>query len=86
MNSLNTFETLWQDMQYGWRMLWKNPGITAVSLLSLALGIGATTCIFSVIYGVLISPYPYAKANEIWAPELRAPKYPKNTRGGAFAV
>lgn len=81
MNSLNTFETLWQDMQYGWRMLWKNPGITAVSLLSLALGIGATTCIFSVIYGVLISPYPYAKANEIWAPELRDAKNPKNTRG-----
>lgn len=81
MNSLNTFETLWQDMQYGWRMLWKNPGITAVSLLSLALGIGATTCIFSVIYGVLISPYPYAKANKIWAPELRDAKNPKNTRG-----
>ena len=81
MNSLNTFETLWQDMQYGWRMLWKNPGITAVSLLSLALGIGATTCIFSVIYGVLISPYPYAKANEIWAPELRDAKNLKNARG-----
>ena len=62
-------------------MLWKNPGITAVALLSLALGIGATTCIFSVIYGVLISPYPYAKANEIWAPEIRDSKNPKNGRG-----
>jgi len=57
--------------------------ITAVALLSLALGIGATTCIFSVIYGVLISPYPYAKANEIWAPEIRDPKNPspRNGRG-----
>jgi putative ABC transport system permease protein len=81
MNSTNTFETLWQDVRYGWRKLWKNPGITAVALLSLALGIGATTCIFSVIYGVLISPYPYVKANEIWAPEIRDAKNPKNSRG-----
>ena len=81
MNSMNTFEALWQDVRYGWRMLWKNPGITAVALLSLALGIGATTCIFSVIYGVLISPYPYVKANEIWAPEIRNSKNPKNSRG-----
>jgi predicted permease len=81
MNSLNTFETLWRDAWYGWRMLWKHPGITAMALLSLALGIGATTCIFSVIYGVLISPYPYAKAHEIWAPEIRDAKNPKNSRG-----
>ncbi|MGA3201616.1 MAG: ABC transporter permease [Bryobacteraceae bacterium] len=78
---MNTVETLWQDVQYGWRMLWKNPGITAVALLSLALGIGATTCIFSVIYGVLISPYPYVKTNEIWAPDLRDAKNPKDARG-----
>jgi putative ABC transport system permease protein len=81
MNSLSIFETLWQDVQYGWHMLWKNRGTMAVALLSLALGIGATTCIFSVIYGVLISPYPYAKANEIWAPEVRESKNPKNSRG-----
>ncbi|MGD0136730.1 MAG: ABC transporter permease, partial [Bryobacteraceae bacterium] len=81
MNSMNTVETLWQDVQYGWRMLWNNPGITAVALLSLALGIGATTCIFSVIYGVLISPYPYVKTNEIWAPDLRDAKNPKDARG-----
>ncbi len=81
MNSLNTFEALWQDVRYGWRLLWKNPGITAVALLSLALGIGATTCMFSVIYGVLIAPYPYAKTNEIWAPEIRDAKNPKNRRG-----
>jgi putative ABC transport system permease protein len=81
MNSMNTFEALLQDVRYGWRKLWKNPGITAVALLSLALGIGATTCIFSVIYGVLISPYPYVKANEIWAPEIRDSKNPKNSRG-----
>jgi putative ABC transport system permease protein len=81
---MNSFEALCQDVQYGWRMLWKNPGITAVALLSLALGIGATTCIFSVIYGVLISPYPYAKTNGIWAPEIRDSKNPKNARGVLF--
>ena len=51
----NTLEALGQDVRYGWRMLWKNPGITVVALLSLALGIGATTCIFSVIYGLRIA-------------------------------
>jgi putative ABC transport system permease protein len=84
MNSTNIFEALRQDVRYGWRMLWKNTGIMAVALLSLALGIGATTCIFSVIYGVLISPYPYVKANEIWAPEIRDSKNPKNSRGVFF--
>ena len=43
-----------------------------VALLSLTLGIGATSAIFSVIYGVLIAPYPYARPGEIWAPEVRA--------------
>lgn len=81
MNSWHTFEALWQDVEYGWRMLWKNPGTTAVALLSLALGIGATTCIFSVIYGVLISPYPYKNADEIWAPEIRDTKNPRHRRG-----
>ena len=43
-----------------------------VALLSLTLGIGATSAIFSVIYGVLIAPYPYARPGEIWAPQVRA--------------
>src|ERR671937_97453 len=64
--------TLWQDLRYSWRMLLKKPGFTAVAVLTLALGIGATTALFSVIYGVLISPYPYAKPQEIWTPGLRS--------------
>src|SRR5881227_2136674 len=64
-------EQIHQDLRYGLRMLSKNSGFTVVATLTLALGIGATTAIFSVIYGVLISPYPYAKPQEIWVPGLR---------------
>ena len=65
-------ETLIQDLGYGLRFFRRSPGSVVVALLSLTLGIGATSAIFSVIYGVLIAPYPYAKPGEIWAPEIRA--------------
>jgi len=61
-----------QDIRYGIRMLLKHKGFTAIAVLTLALGIGAATALFSVIYGVLINPYPYAKPGEIWAPGLRS--------------
>jgi putative ABC transport system permease protein len=60
------------DLKFAFRQLLKNPGFTAVAVLTLALGIGATTALFSVIYGVMISPYPYAKPDEIWTPGLRS--------------
>src|SRR5437764_7825168 len=81
MNTLGFFETLWQDLRYGLRVLRKSPGLTAVALLSLALGIGATTSIFSVVYGVLISPYPYSRPGEIWAPGIQNAKNPNQGRG-----
>jgi predicted permease len=71
-------ETLSQDVAFALRSFRGSPAFTIVALLSLTLGIGATTAIFSVIYGVLISPYPYARPDEIWAINVRA----QDGRGG----
>jgi predicted permease len=56
---------LWQDARYALRLLGKTPGFTLTAVLSLALGIGATTAVYSVIHAVLISPYPYAGADRM---------------------
>src|SRR5690349_18481278 len=60
-------ESLIQDVRYGLRMMAKNPAFTAVVVGTLALGIGGTTAIFSLIYGGLLNPFPYADSQRLVA-------------------
>jgi len=74
-------ETLTQDLRFGVRMIVHNPGFSALVMLTLALGIGANTAIFSIVYGVLLRPLPYARGGDLvvlhqYATKLNLPDVP----------
>ncbi len=64
-NSIAPFENLLRDIRYAWRTLLRNPGYALIAVLTLGLGIGANTAIFTVINGVLLRPLPFAESNQI---------------------
>src|SRR5215468_9121170 len=67
------FETVLQDVRYGWRTLRKSPGYAAAAILTLALGIGANTAIFSVVHGVLLQSLPYGGGDRLVRLRVDAP-------------
>jgi predicted permease len=75
-NTIGTLDTIGRDLRYGLRVLRRNPGFALVALLTLAIGIGANTAVFTVVNSVLLKPLPYPDSDELVAVWNRAPGAP----------
>jgi len=76
----------WQDIRYAARSIRKSPGFAAVAVVTLALGIGATTIIFSVVDGILINPFPYKDPDRLISFFIHDPARPKENGNGFFTM
>src|SRR5262245_4364777 len=81
---LRWLEELWQDLRYGARMLAKNPSFAMISVLTLAVGIGANSAIFSVVNAVLLNPFAYPDADRIMDLSTYEMAQPEYERGVSY--
>jgi putative ABC transport system permease protein len=74
----------WNDLKYGVRLMRRGPGFVVAAILTVALGIGATTAMFSVVYGVLLQPLPYGEPDRLVNIWTTAPKRGCRARASAW--
>ena len=67
LTTLISAETIWQDVKYGLRQLWSNPGFTAIAVATLALGIGVNTSIFSLLNALMLRPLAVPDSGGLFA-------------------
>jgi predicted permease len=78
-SSLPVLEMLWSDIRFGARVLWKSRGFTIVAVVTVALGIGGNTAIFSIVNGVLLNPLPFAQPERLVALHESKPNFDKGS-------